>query len=87
MDARFVHEAQPDYPDIAKAQNAQGTAVVFATVGPKGNVLSTRVDESTGNRLLDQAALAAARQSTFMPPQINGKPATETYRLVYTFAL
>ena len=87
VDARFVHQVQPDYPEIAKAQNAQGTAVVFATVGPKGNVLSTHIDQSTGNKLLDQAALSAARESSFEAPQINGKPATETYRLVYTFAL
>ena len=87
VEARFVHQAQPDYPEVAKEQNAQGTAVVFATIGPNGNVLSTRIDQSTGNRLLDAAALAAARQSTFEPPMINGKPATETYRLLYTFAL
>ncbi len=87
VEARFKHEVEPDYPDIAKAQNAQGTAIVFATVGPTGNVLSTRIDSSTGNKLLDDAALAAARQSSFEAPMINGKPATETYRLVYTFAL
>jgi protein TonB len=87
VDARFVHQVEPDYPEVAKAQNAQGTAVVFATVGPKGNVLATHIDQSTGNKLLDQAALAAARESSFEAPQINGKPATETYRLVYTFAL
>ena len=87
VDARFLHQAEPDYPEVAKAQNAQGTAVVFATVGPKGNVLSTHIDQSTGNKLLDAAALSAARDSTFAAPEINGKPATETYRLVYTFAL
>jgi len=87
VEARFVHQAQPDYPEVAKAQNAQGTAVVMATIGPNGNVVSTRIDQSTGNKLLDGAALAAARQSTFEPPMINGKPATETYRLEYTFAL
>lgn|GEM_PF-1697478 len=87
VDARFAHQAQPDYPDVAKAQGVQGTAIVFATIGPNGNVLSTRIDQSTGNKLLDQAALEAAHQSTFEPPKINGKPATETYRLVYTFAL
>jgi protein TonB len=87
VEARFVHQAQPDYPEVAKEQNAQGTAVVMATIGPGGNVLSTRIDQSTGNKLLDAAALAAARQSTFEPPMINGKPATETYRLLYTFAL
>ncbi|HEV2878436.1 MAG TPA: energy transducer TonB [Candidatus Eremiobacteraceae bacterium] len=87
VEARFVHQAEPDYPEVAKEQNAQGTAVVFATIGPNGNVISTRIDQSTGNRLLDAAALTAARESTFQPPMINGKPATETYRLLYTFAL
>jgi TonB family protein len=87
VEARFVHQAQPDYPEVAKAQNAEGTAVVFATIGPSGSVISTRIDQSTGNKLLDAAALVAARDSTFEPPMINGKPATETYRLVYTFAL
>lgn len=87
VEARFVHQAQPDYPEVAREQNAQGTAVVFATIGPNGNVVSTHIDQTTGNKLLDAAALAAARQSTFEPPMVNGKPATETYRLVYTFAL
>jgi TonB family protein len=87
VEARFTHEAKPDYPDVAKEQNAQGTAVVLATIGPNGNVLSARIDQSTGNKLLDGAALTAARESGFEPPKINGKPATETYRLVYTFAL
>jgi TonB family protein len=87
VEARFTHQAKPDYPDVAKEQNAEGTAVVLATIGPDGHVLSARIDQSTGNKLLDGAALAAARESGFEPPKINGKPATETYRLVYTFAL
>ena len=86
VDARFTHQVQPEYPDVAREQNAQGTAVVLATIGPNGNVISTRIDQSTGNKLLDQAALAAARESSFEAPKINGKPATETYRLVYTFS-
>ena len=87
VEARFVHQVQPDYPDVAKEQGAQGTAVVLATIGPNGNVISTRIDQTTGNKLLDAAALSAARQSSFEPPMINGKAATETYRLEYTFAL
>lgn len=87
VDARFTRQVQPDYPEVAKAQNAQGTAIVLATIGPSGNVLSARIDQSTGNKLLDSAALEAARASGFEPPKINGKPATETYRLVYTFSL
>jgi TonB family protein len=85
VDARFVRQVQPEYPDLAREQNLSGTAIVLVTVGPKGNVLSTRVEKSAGG-ILDGAALAAARQSTFQPPRIDGKPATETYRIVYTFS-
>lgn len=87
VDARFTREVQPDYPEIAKMQNAQGTAVILATIGPNGKVISAKIDQSTGNKMLDAAALSAAQQSGFQPPMIDGKPATETYRLVYTFAL
>lgn len=87
VDARFTHQVQPDYPEIAKTQGVQGTAIVLATIGPNGSVMSAHIDQSTGNRMLDDAALTAARESGFQPPIINGKPATETYRLVYTFSL
>ncbi|HXW50812.1 MAG TPA: energy transducer TonB [Candidatus Acidoferrales bacterium] len=87
VDARFTHQVPPDYPAIAKDQGVQGTAVVFATIGPDGKVLSAHIDQSSGNKMLDDAALEAARESGFEPPIIDGKPATETYRLVYTFTL
>jgi len=86
VDARFATRIQPDYPEIAKEQNATGTATVLVTVGPKGNVISQRLERSAGHPALDQAALAAASRSSFLPPKIDGKPATETYRIVYTFA-
>jgi protein TonB len=85
VDARFVDRVAPVYPDIAREQGVQGTAIVLATVGPKGNVISVQIDQSAGNKLLDQAALFAARSSRFVPPEIDGKPATETYRIVYSF--
>ena len=85
VDARFIDRVSPTYPDMAKEQGASGTAIVLATVGPSGNVLSVAIDQSTGNRMLDEAALSAARSSRFEPPEIDGKPATETYRIVYTF--
>ncbi|MBV8222628.1 MAG: energy transducer TonB [Candidatus Eremiobacteraeota bacterium] len=85
VDARFANRIQPEYPQIARDQNIAGTAVVLVTVGPKGNVLSQRLEKSAGHPALDQAALNAASRSSFLPPKIDGKPATETYRVVYTF--
>jgi len=85
VDARFESRVQPEYPEIAREQGISGTAVVLVTVGPKGNVISQRLEKSAGHPLLDQAALTAAAHSLFLPPKIDGKPATETYRIVYAF--
>ena len=85
VDARFIDRVSPVYPDIAREQGASGTAIVLATVGPTGSVLSVDLDQSTGNKLLDSSALSAARASRFEAPEIDGRPATETYRIVYTF--
>ena len=86
VDARFSNRIQPDYPEIAREQHIEGTAIVLVTVGPKGNVISQRLEKSAGHPMLDQAALAAAAHSSFLPPKIDGKPATETYRIYYAFA-
>lgn len=87
VDARFINEVRPEYPDIAKETGQQGSAVVLVTIGPKGNVVSAKIGQSAGNAMLDQAALKAARASTFQAPRIDGKAATETYRIVYNFSL
>ncbi|HEY6358889.1 MAG TPA: energy transducer TonB, partial [Vicinamibacterales bacterium] len=76
VDARFANRVQPEYPEVAREQNIQGTAIVLVTVGPKGNVISQRLERSAGHPLLDQAALSAAAHSSFLPPKIDGKPAT-----------
>jgi protein TonB len=86
LDARFIARQEPVYPEIAREQDARGTAIVLVTIGPKGNVLSARVSQSTGFQMLDNAALDAAHSSSFLPPVIDGKPATATYRITYDFA-
>jgi protein TonB len=86
LDARFISRQEPVYPEIAREQDARGTAIVLVTIGPRGNVLSARVSQSTGFQMLDNAALDAAHSSSFQPPVIDGKPATATYRITYDFA-
>ncbi|MDQ6825232.1 MAG: TonB family protein [Candidatus Eremiobacteraeota bacterium] len=86
VDARFVVQAKPEYPDVARQMNAQGSTVILATIGPRGNLLSVRVDRSSGSRILDESALRASRASTYEPARIDGKPVTQTYRIVYVFS-
>lgn len=86
VDARFLSRAEPDYPEIAREQNAHGSATILVTVGPKGNIINVRLSKSSGFPLLDRSAMTAVRGSQFAPPFIDNKPATETYRVVYDFS-
>ena len=85
VDAQVRVAAQPDFPDGARERGEHGTSIVLVTIDPKGNVLSTAMGASSGFPALDRAAMTAARASQFVAPKINGRPATETYRLVYDF--
>ncbi|MDQ6766400.1 MAG: TonB family protein [Candidatus Eremiobacteraeota bacterium] len=86
VSARFNHQVQPTYPAQAVSSGEEGTVIVLLTIGPSG-VSDMRVWESSGYPDLDQAALRAAKESTYFLPEVNGQPATETYRIIYTFSL
>lgn len=86
-DADFINKVSPEYPDMAKEENIQGDVTVRITVGPTGAVLAEAIQESSGNPLLDNAALKAAKASTFKPPTYNGVAVQRDYLIIYTFSL
>jgi len=87
VDARFRNQQRPVYPDIAIFGDEEGTVVILVTIGPDGEIINARVEQASGSLAIDQAALKAAEASTYMPPEVDGQPATMTYRVVYTFQL
>jgi len=86
VSARFIHRVQPVYPDEAMKAGEEGTTIITLTIGPDG-VSDVRIWESSGYPDLDREALRAAKESTYSIPEVNGEPATETYRVIYTFSL
>lgn len=85
VDAQVRVAVQPDESEADRERGAHGTSVVLVTIDPKGNVVNAAVGSSSGYSSLDRAAILAARSSQFVAPKINGRPATETYRIVYDF--
>jgi protein TonB len=67
LDASAIHSVEPEYPEMAKEQGAVGVTQVEVSLTETGAVADAKVYKSSGNKLLDQAAIAAARQSTFSP--------------------
>lgn len=74
---------KPVYPPLAAKSGADGVVSVKVTVDEKGNVISA-VAES-GNTALYEAAVTAAKQSTFVPFMFGGKARKMTGSVVYNF--
>ncbi|HET9342287.1 MAG TPA: TonB family protein [Candidatus Eremiobacteraceae bacterium] len=87
VDSEFIRKMTPDYPEIAKDENVEGTVTVRVTIGLDGQVEAAVVVQSSGSSQLDDAALKAARGSVYRSPLLDGNPTTRDYLIIYTFAL
>jgi protein TonB len=67
-----ITRVPPEYPDIARQSNMEGTVVVQALVGKDGRVKDTKIVKSVP--VLDDAAEKAVKQWVFKPALSNNKP-------------
>ena len=81
---QLLHAVTPLYPDIAREAGVEGTVKLQLLIGLDGHVLKAIVQPRGSVPMLDQAAIAAALASTFMPALVNKKPVkvwvTQDYR-------
>jgi TonB family protein len=78
--------APAEIPTIAAGQNVGGIAEVRIVLDPGGRLTEHAVLVSSGNRWLDRAALAAARQSQYHAEVRACAPVGGAYALVVDFA-
>ncbi len=64
----------PAYPVEAQMNHQHGAVVVLIHVAPNGSAASVEVLESSGYRLLDEAAVEAVRKWRFRPAIEHGQP-------------
>ncbi len=67
-----ITKVPPEYPDIARQANVDGTVLMQVLVGKDGKVKDAKVMKSVA--MLDAAALTAVRQWIFKPALSNNKP-------------
>jgi len=65
---------KPRYPEVARRAGVEGTTLVKAYVRADGSVGSAEVRRSSGNPVLDGAALDAIRAARFVPAARAGFP-------------
>jgi protein TonB len=85
LNGKAISKPQPAYPPIAKAARAQGTVTVQILVDESGRVVSASA--VGGHPLLQQAAVAAARQARFSPTLLSGQPVKVSGVITYNFVL
>jgi periplasmic protein TonB len=85
LNGKAISKPPPAYPPIAKAARAAGTVTVQIVVDESGRVISASA--VSGHPLLQQAAVAAARQARFSPTLLSGQPVKVSGVITYNFVL
>ena len=81
---QLLTQVTPAYPEMARAAGIEGKVVVSMVVDTLGNVARAHVYATSGNTLLDQAAVDAAYGCTFSPGYQRDRP-VQVSELVMTF--
>lgn len=68
-----IFQQKPRYPDLARRAGIEGQAVVKALVDIDGSVMDVQILKSSGNQMLDESALVAARRWKFSPAKQRDK--------------
>jgi TonB family protein len=82
-----ITKVQPAYPEKAKSEGVQGSVVLRAVIGIKGDLLSLRVVNSDVNPDLARAAVEAVNQWHYQPVLLNGKPVEVDTNITVNFTL
>ena len=83
----FHSRQEPAYPERARRAGVEGVVSVRIVLAADGSVRQVVLTQSSGSRLLDEAALEAARASTFVPASRNRTPVAAEAVASYRFEL
>lgn len=84
---RFRYRAPPVYSSVAQERGYRGVARVMIVVDQRGQLQQAAISRSSGYAMLDEAALSAARKSSFYPHVVNGVAHTVRAVIGYNFSL
>lgn len=82
----IIQWAKPEYPEIARRAQIEGTVIVKVLVGPDGSVKDAQVLQGV-NPMLNKAAIAAARKCKFRPGKQRNIPVKAWMALPFAFRL
>lgn len=85
--ASALNNPKPSYPPAALRQGIEGRVLVRVLVDANGQPAAVELAESSGSRLLDDAALETLRRWRFQPARRNGVAVAQEVRVPINFKL
>lgn len=85
ISSKVIEKPAPPYPQIAKAAGISGPVAVQILVDEAGRVVSAKA--TSGNPLLQGAAVQAAYRARFTPTMLSNQPVKVTGSITYNFVL
>lgn len=77
-----VHRMDAEIPDAARNAHIEGTAVIKIDLDAAGKVVKSTVQKSSGNVMLDGAAMRAANGSAYRGATDGCKPVASVFLMV-----
>ncbi len=85
--ANYAGACPISYPERARKRNQEGTVVVHALIGPDGKPIEVTIAQSSGHRLLDEAAQDAIADCAFVPQKVGGRAVKAIVEIPIPFKL
>jgi TonB family protein len=85
LNGRAISLPKPVYPQEARDAKVSGTVTVQITIDEEGKVIFAKA--VSGHHLLQDSAVAAAREAKFSPTSVDNQPVKVSGMLTYAFEL
>jgi periplasmic protein TonB len=83
----YFQNSPPEYPELAKQMRQEGLVMLAADVDREGMPVKVEIIQSSGHRLLDQAALKAVSHWKFQPGRVGDIPVESSVTVPIRFRL
>jgi TonB family protein len=84
---KLVHQANPVYPERARAQGVQGIVLLEAVISKEGTIRAIRVVNKLADPELVDAAVEAVKNWRYEPTLLNGQPIEVVTTITVNFRL
>ena len=85
--ANYLNNPRPAYPGRARREGWQGTTTLRVQVSPKGKPGTIQIQRSSGREMLDDAAVEAVKEWSFVPATQGGEPVSGWVNVPIVFQL